>query len=73
MEVELFPRVGRLWIGVTDAGAGRPVVRNPSVTAEHGRGLRLVAMLADRWGARRRRGTPDKTVWFELTLPTASG
>ncbi len=73
VEVELFPLEGRLWVGVTDAGAGRPVVRSASVTAEHGRGLRLVATLADRWGSRRRRGTPDKTVWFELTVPTATG
>jgi hypothetical protein len=36
------------------------------VTAEHGRGLQLVGLLADVWGARRRRSTGEKTVWFEL-------
>ncbi|MDQ0580957.1 SpoIIE family protein phosphatase [Streptomyces rishiriensis] len=37
-------------------------------TAEYGRGLRLVAALADAWGVTYRRGT--KTVWARL-LPTA--
>jgi anti-sigma regulatory factor (Ser/Thr protein kinase) len=67
--VEFFPAEGRLWIGVTDTGRGQPVVRTPSVTAEHGRGLQLVGLLSDRWGARRRRETNEKTVWFELHAP----
>jgi anti-sigma regulatory factor (Ser/Thr protein kinase) len=69
VEVDLSTDEGRVWVGVTDTGTGEPVLRIPSLTSEHGRGLRLVATLADRWGARRRRGTLDKTVWFELTLP----
>jgi anti-sigma regulatory factor (Ser/Thr protein kinase) len=56
-----------LWIGVTDAGSGDPVLRSPGVTEERGRGLQLVCALADRWGVRRRRGSEQKTVWFELT------
>jgi len=46
----------------------------PTVTDEHGRGLRLVGALADRWGAHRRRDTDAKTVWFELnyTRPDAA-
>jgi hypothetical protein len=60
-----------VWIGVTDDGVGDPVLRTPPVTAEHGRGLQLVATLAARWGARRRRGTNEKTVWFELTERTS--
>ncbi|MDR6973818.1 serine phosphatase RsbU (regulator of sigma subunit)/anti-sigma regulatory factor (Ser/Thr protein kinase) [Streptomyces sp. 3330] len=39
-------------------------------TPEYGRGLRLVAALADAWGVTYRRGT--KTVWARL-LPTAAG
>jgi anti-sigma regulatory factor (Ser/Thr protein kinase) len=58
---------GRLWIGVTDTGPGTPVLQLPAVTAERGRGLQLISTLADRWGMRRRRGTAEKTVWFELT------
>jgi anti-sigma regulatory factor (Ser/Thr protein kinase) len=69
VDVRHLPAESRLWVGVTDTGPGQPVLRDPSTTAEHGRGLRLVATLADRWGARRRRGSDDKTVWFELALP----
>lgn len=53
-------------IAVTDTGVGHPIPRRPDPTAEHGRGLLLVASLADRWGAHRRRATREKTVWFEL-------
>jgi anti-sigma regulatory factor (Ser/Thr protein kinase) len=67
VQVEVFPDEGRLWIGVTDTDIRLPVLRNPSITAEHGRGIQLVSTLADRWGARRRRSTTEKTVWFELT------
>jgi anti-sigma regulatory factor (Ser/Thr protein kinase) len=69
VEVEAFPDEGRLWIGVTDTATGFPVLRTPPVTAENGRGLQLVSTLADRWGARRRRYTTEKTVWFELLYP----
>ncbi|MGY1737257.1 ATP-binding protein [Geodermatophilus sp. SYSU D00684] len=62
----------RVWCGVTDTAPGLPVLRSPSVTEEHGRGLRLVAALADRWGAHRRRDTDAKTVWFELATPAAT-
>ncbi|MGY1728346.1 ATP-binding protein [Geodermatophilus sp. SYSU D01062] len=59
---------GRLWVGITDTGTGQPIPRSPAITDEHGRGLHLVAALADRWGAHRRRDTGAKTVWFELTV-----
>lgn len=64
--VEHTPNDGRLWVGVTDTGPGYPILQAPGITAEHGRGLQLVNALADRWGVRRRRGTDEKTVWFEL-------
>ncbi|WP_374227272.1 ATP-binding protein [Streptomyces sp. JJ66] len=41
----------------------------PTPHAESGRGLLLVAALADRWGVHTG-PTPRKTVWAELTLPT---
>jgi anti-sigma regulatory factor (Ser/Thr protein kinase) len=66
VEVDDRPDQGRLWVGVTDSGTGLPILRAPSLTAEHGRGMQLVATLADRWGAGRRRGATEKTVWFEL-------
>jgi anti-sigma regulatory factor (Ser/Thr protein kinase) len=68
VEVTITPGQGRLWVGVTDTGLGLAVPRTPEVTAEHGRGLQLIATLADRWGAHRRRSTGEKTVWFELDV-----
>jgi anti-sigma regulatory factor (Ser/Thr protein kinase) len=72
VELENSPDQGLLWVGVTDSGSGLPILRAPSLTAEHGRGMRLVATLADRWGAGRRRGATDKTVWFELRYPSTA-
>ncbi|NEK85068.1 ATP-binding protein [Blastococcus saxobsidens] len=73
VEVQTFPEEGRLWVGVTDTSSGLPVLRTPAVTAESGRGMQLVSLLADRWGARRRRHADEKTVWFELDFtPVAS-
>jgi anti-sigma regulatory factor (Ser/Thr protein kinase) len=66
VEVRQFPDEGRVWVGVTDSGAELPVLRMPDVTSEGGRGVQLVSILADRWGAGRRRSTTEKTVWFEL-------
>jgi two-component sensor histidine kinase len=71
VEVQTFPDEGRLWVGVTDTDLGLPVLRAPSVTAESGRGVQLISILADRWGARRRRHTTEKTVWFELSYAPA--
>jgi serine/threonine-protein kinase RsbW len=71
VRLEHDPEHGRLWAGVSDTGLGQPVPRDPAVTAEHGRGLRLVGLLADRWGAHRRRATNEKTVWFELHVATS--
>ncbi|MEV7862152.1 ATP-binding protein [Streptomyces hirsutus] len=43
---------------------------SPSADGEDGRGLLLVAALADRWGCcPRRSGGPGKTVWAECAAP----
>ena len=63
----------RTRVSVTDTGDGHPIPRTPGPTAENGRGLQLVASLADRWGAHRRRATREKTVWFELLQLGADG
>jgi anti-sigma regulatory factor (Ser/Thr protein kinase) len=55
VSVQHEPGEDRLWVGVTDSGTGNPVVRTPPVTAENGRGLQLLGLLANRWGVRRRR------------------
>lgn len=41
----------------------------PPTDAESGRGLYLVAQLADQWGVAPRAGAPGKHVWAELRLP----
>ncbi|WSQ11315.1 ATP-binding protein [Streptomyces sp. NBC_01231] len=54
----------RVW--VTDANDTLPAPRNASPDDESGRGLALVATLADDWGAAPRGHGIGKTVWFEL-------
>ncbi|MFJ9700584.1 ATP-binding protein [Streptomyces fradiae] len=44
-------------------------VCRPEWDEESGRGLYLVAELADRWGVVPRTGAPGKTVWAEVELP----
>lgn len=57
---------GRLRVEVTDGTRHRPVLRNPGACHAHGRGMMLVAALADDWGAD---DLPDgKVVWAELAL-----
>ncbi|QKW31215.1 ATP-binding protein [Streptomyces seoulensis] len=62
----------RLRVDVRDAATGRPrTVRSTSLDGsprEYGRGLVVVAAIADRWGV-----SPHvigKSVWFELALPS---
>jgi anti-sigma regulatory factor (Ser/Thr protein kinase) len=56
-----------LRIAVVDGSAIRPIVREMSHERERGRGMRLVAAIADRWGAEDHDG--GKRVWFELAPP----
>ncbi|MBZ3907367.1 ATP-binding protein [Streptomyces scabiei] len=71
-----FYVVGRtLRIEVTDTRAERlPRAQHPAPGAESesGRGLLVVAALADRWGTTPGR-PPRKTVWAEIGLPPAPG
>ncbi|GAA2761469.1 ATP-binding protein [Streptomyces paradoxus] len=62
----------RLRLEVSDTRAERrPAVTSPTAPdAESGRGLLLVAALADDWGVTDRRSGPGKTVW--AVLNTAS-
>lgn len=63
---------GTLRIEVTDTRGDRlPDLQPPEPDAETGRGLTLVAALADRWGVTHDL-PPRKTVWAELTLPAPS-
>ena len=58
---------GVVRVEVTDrAGPGTPELRPADGDAEGGRGLRLIAGLAARWGWRRRGGR--MVTWFDLPL-----
>ncbi|MFD7296594.1 ATP-binding protein [Streptomyces sp. NPDC059897] len=55
-----------LRVQVTDASTTLPVPRTAAPEEESGRGLALVVLLADAWGAEAREAGVGKTVWFEL-------
>ncbi|MFZ3596463.1 ATP-binding protein [Streptomyces sp. BH104] len=57
-----------LRVQVTDASTVLPALRTPSPGEESGRGLTLVTLLAEAWGAEAREGGVGKVVWFELGL-----
>lgn len=56
-----------LRIAVSDGGPATPVIRTPSPAEPYGRGLQIVAALADDWGVT---PNPDagNTVWLTLRL-----
>ncbi|WP_432058284.1 ATP-binding protein [Streptomyces sp. bgisy022] len=60
----------RLRVEVSDTRAERRPATTvpPAPDAESGRGLLLVAALADDWGVTDRRGGPGKTVWASLSV-----
>ncbi|WTI72125.1 ATP-binding protein [Streptomyces sp. NBC_00728] len=60
-------------IEVTDTRAERQPPSTPPAldpASESGRGLYLVAALADNWGVTPRPAAPGKTVWAKLRAPT---
>ena len=57
-----------LRVAVEDANPALPAVgESPPVDATSGRGMQIVAALADRWGIEAT--ATGKAVWFELDLP----
>ncbi|MEU6082200.1 ATP-binding protein [Streptomyces sp. NPDC047108] len=62
-------RDGVLRVEVSDASDALPAPRTASPDDEGGRGLALVAALADEWGAHPRACGIGKTVWYALKLP----
>ncbi|MFF7643384.1 ATP-binding protein [Streptomyces canus] len=62
---------GVLRVEVHDSGPGE--IRTPDTTpeSEHGRGLLLVAALADDWGVRER--DPGKVVWCDFAIRPPAG
>ena len=69
--VELTRRDDALRIAVVDTGAGMPDLQNPGISAFGGRGLHIVAALADAWGTDRLKDG-SKAVWAELRTPRDS-
>ncbi|MEU5597808.1 ATP-binding protein [Streptomyces sp. NPDC020298] len=55
---------GALRVELHDSGGGEVQVPDQNPESEHGRGLLLVAALADKWGVAER--TPGKLVWAEF-------
>ncbi|MFC4002794.1 ATP-binding protein [Prauserella oleivorans] len=56
----------RLRIEVADTAARHPVVRDPEPHEPTGRGMVLVAAMADDWGVQDVPTGPGKVVWAEL-------
>ena len=67
LTLELAVSEDWLRIGVVDGSSVRPVVQELSTDRPRGRGMRMVQLIADRWGAEDHRG--GKRVWFELRPP----
>jgi anti-sigma regulatory factor (Ser/Thr protein kinase) len=70
-EIRLTADARTLRVEVSDTRAERllpPSPHEPPDDAESGRGLMLVAALADDWGATPRADAPGKTVWATLTV-----
>ena len=63
-------------VEVSDTGTGEVSVQDPAASDPHGRGLRVVAKLAQSWGVHDNGPRPGKTVWFRLNVaadaPSAS-
>ncbi|MGW7098932.1 ATP-binding protein [Streptomyces sp. NPDC054838] len=57
-------------VEVHDVSDARPVAAAPDAYADGGRGLFLVAALADRWAVGGR-GGPGKRLWAELDVKGA--
>jgi anti-sigma regulatory factor (Ser/Thr protein kinase) len=71
-EVRLIATSGTLRVEVTDTRAERlpsTSPHEPPGDAESGRGLLLVASLADAWSVMPRHNAPGKTVWAEVHRP----
>ncbi|WNM31478.1 ATP-binding protein [Streptomyces sp. Li-HN-5-11] len=71
-DVQLTLAEGTFRVEVTDTRAEKQppsAPPTPDSTSESGRGLLLVAALADDWGVTPRPAAPGKTVWAELRVP----
>ncbi|WP_239395214.1 ATP-binding protein, partial [Frankia sp. CiP3] len=66
MDLRLRPAGHELILDVRDAASTLPQRLRATADDEHGRGVHLVSLIADRWGAR---NTDDgKSVWCTFTI-----
>ena len=59
-------------VSVTDQGGGVPAMQSPDASEPHGRGLRIVETLSDRWGTSATTGG-GTVVWFEIDVAPGDG
>lgn len=64
--VRIDTAADKIRVDVTDSGPGTPRIESPPLSEPAGRGLRIVDLLADRWGIISDDPSFDKTVWFEI-------
>jgi anti-sigma regulatory factor (Ser/Thr protein kinase) len=64
--VDLAISSGRVRVVVTDNGHGWPTPQSPAPSDPSGRGLMIIAAIADRWGVEPTHAS--KTVWAELAV-----
>jgi anti-sigma regulatory factor (Ser/Thr protein kinase) len=64
--VRIAARPDLLHVSVADDHPGTPVMANPSLRDEHGRGLRIIDALAHSWGTALGPNPNGKAVWFAL-------
>jgi len=62
---------GWLWAAVADGSPAHPVMLELTGLEPRGRGVRLIATVANRWGSEEYRD--GKRVWFELGPDSADG
>ncbi len=66
-QLELTSPDANVLIAITDDTQNLPTLESHDSLDEHGRGIPLVASLADEWGVEEMH--PGKTIWFRLALP----
>lgn len=73
LSVEYDGPVDRIRVSVSDRGPGAPRRASAAPTDTRGRGLRIVARLASRWGIDTQGARVGKTVWFEVPASARGG
>ena len=70
IEFDLEAHRDRVILSVIDDAPGQPTRGMPSESSLSGRGLAIVAAIAEDWGVRAR--DPGKVVWARLAVPVGS-